>query len=96
METNVQGSNFIEVAISSEVNYVPFNADLAASEIVILNNTGVTIDVRQDNGGVAGSSVCPCKDGTFLIVDGIVNANQVMVKLHSAGGAVTLNGRLYN
>lgn len=94
METNVQSGNFLQVAISSSITYTAFN-NLPAKEVIVLNNTGQDIMVRQDNGGVAGPAAYLCKDGTFVICEGIANANQVVVKLASGNTPVIVQGR-YN
>lgn len=95
MERNVQSSNFIQKLVSDATNFVAMATDTPASEIVILNNTGQDIDVRQDNGGVAGPVTYTCKDGTFVIIDGICNANQVMLKLNGGSTPATVKGRIY-
>lgn len=96
METNVQTGQFLEKSISDAVTFVAMSADLPASEITVVNNTAVDIHVRQDNGGVAGPVVFLCKTNSYIKVDGIVNANQVMLRLASAGSAVTVQGRYKN
>lgn len=95
METNVQSSQLIEKEVSSETTFVAMHSDLPVNEIVFLNNTGVDIDIRQDNGDGTEGVVYTCLDGTYYIVDGIVNANQVMVKLNVAGDAVMVQARYF-
>lgn len=96
MEQNVPNSNESSKTVTDTAAFLP---DQAASEVVILNNTGKTVNVTQWNdsgsGPVAGGTYA-CADGTFYIVDGIVNANQVKVANGTDTASISVPFRFYN
>lgn len=93
--TNVPNSYVINAAVSS-ATYVAF-ADQVASAIVILNNTGEDINVRQDRGPDVAQQGLPylCPAGTYYEIDGISNCNQVSVARAAGSGAITVQARYF-
>lgn len=56
-------------------NWTPF-ADAPCTQLTIANNTGTTVEVRQDGAGAA----FPVFDRTYVTLFGIDNASQIGVR----------------
>lgn len=93
--TTVPSSGIINASVSS-TTFVAF-PDAHSSAMVVLNNTGVDIMVRQDRGKDVSQQGLPylCPAGTYYELDGISNCNQVFVSRADGSGAITVQARYF-
>jgi hypothetical protein len=85
-----EGANVsVQTSVAGGTNFIPFAAQ-KVKRFVIVNNTGVTIEFKQDNAGVAVG----IPDGSMFEIYGINDASQISVRRTDGSTAqVTVTAR---